>query len=233
MSIQQSLEHTGRTFETIRIRRYLVNGKASTKNELAAQPFIVAGADLPEEGTAYGFANEESLCRWAAGSRHADRFARAIGTMKLGQQLEGTAIGERAVRRTEASIKRLTADLEELSKETGLAIGTPEFLVEASIHRSAIEAPLFDPTLLFDKVVDPGLPPVFGGAFFPVAASIPIPTFFGFNDKASGALVIGLCTLFDKTFFRGQTAFLFATGPIRFVLSDIAFDNRAASGIAT
>ena len=230
MSIQQSLEHTARTSETVRIRRYLVNGKASTKNELAAQPFIVAGADLPDEGTAYGFANEESLCRWAAGSRHADRFARAIGAMKLGQQLEGTAIGERAVRRIEASVKRLTADLEELSKETGLAIESPEFIVEAAIHRSAIEAPMFDPTILFDKVIDSGLPPVFGGSFFPVAATIP--TFFGFNDKASGALVIGLCTLFDKTFFRGQTAFLFATGPIKFVLSDIAFDNRAASGIA-
>ena len=228
MSIQQSLEHTGRTFDTVRIRRYLVNGKASTKNELAAQPFIVAGTDLPDEGTAYGFANEESLCRWAAGSRHADRFARAIGTMNLGQQLEGTATGERAVKRIEASVKRLTADLEELSKETGLAIGTPEFLVEAAIHRSAIEPPLFDPALLFDKVTDPGLPPSFGGVFFPVNNAIP--TFFGFNDKASGALVLGLCTLFDKTFFRGQTAFLF--GAARFVLADIAYDNRAASGIA-
>ncbi|HEX5733480.1 MAG TPA: hypothetical protein VF131_11660 [Blastocatellia bacterium] len=231
MSIQQSLENNGRTIDTVRIRRYLVNGKESTKNELAAQPFIVAGTDLPDEGTAYGFATEESLCRWAAALRHADRFARSIGTTKLGQQLEGTATGERAVRRIEASVKKLTADLEELSKETGLAIGTPEFLVEASIHRSAIEPPLFDPTLLFDKVTDPGFPPVFGGVFFPVAAAIP--TFFGFNDKASGALVLGLCTLFDKTFFRGQRAFLFATTPIRFVLSDIAYDNRAASGIAT
>ena len=227
MSIQQSSDNTGRTFDTVRIRRYMVNGKASTKNELTAQPFIVAGADLPDEATAYGFANEESLCRWAAGSRHADRFARAIGTMKLGQQLEGTATGERAVRRIEASVKRLTLDLEELSKETGLAMGTPEFLVEASIHRSALEPPLFDPTLLFDKVTDPELPS-FGGFVFPVAGTIP--TFFGFNDKASGALVIGLVTLFDKVFYRGQAAFF--VGAARFVLSDVGFDNRAASGIA-
>jgi len=227
MSIHQSLEHTARTFETVRIRRYFVNGKTSTKNELAAQPFIVAGADLPDEATAYGFANEESLCRWAVGSRHADSFARAIGMMKLGQQLENTEIGLRAVRRVEASVKRLTSDLEELSKETGLAMGTAEFLVEASIHRSATEPPMFDPTLLFDKVTDPELPS-FGGFVFPVAGTIP--TFFGFNDKASGALVIGVCTLFDKIFYRGQAAFFI--GAARFVLSDVGFDNRAASGIA-
>lgn len=227
MSIHQSLEHTGRTFGTVRIRRYLVNGKASTKNELAAQPFIVAGADPQEDGTAYGFANEESLCRWAAASRHADRFAQAIGMMKLGQQLENTEVGMRAVRRIESSVKRLTVDLEELSKETGLAMETPEFLVEASIHRSALEPPMFDPTLLFDKVTDPELPS-FGGLVFPVAGTIP--TFFGFNDKASGALVIGVCTLFDKVFYRGQAAFFI--GAARFVLSDVGFDNRAASGIA-
>ena len=229
MSTQQSLQHTGRSFETIRIRRYLVNGKASTQNELAAQPFIVAGVDLPDQEVAYGFANEEALCRWAAGSRHADRFARAIGTMKLGQQLEGTEIGSRAVRKIQAATERLSAELEELSRETGLAMGSSEFLIEAAMHRSTLEPPLFDPALLFDKVIDPGLPPVFGGAVFPVNSIIP--TFFGFNDKASGALVLGLCTLFDKTFFRGQTAFLF--GAARFVLSDIAYDNRAASGIAT
>ncbi|HJQ70140.1 MAG TPA: hypothetical protein VKA70_14285 [Blastocatellia bacterium] len=228
MSIKQELENTGRTFDTVRIRRYVVNGKASTKSELANQPYIVAGPDLPDEGTAYGFANEESLCRWAAGSRHAPSFARVIGKMKLGQQLEGTAIGERAVKRIERSIKQLTADLEELSKETGLAIPTPEFLIEAATHRSAIEPPLFDPALLFDKVIDSGLPPDFGGVFFPVSGLIP--TFFGFNDKASGILVLGICTLFDKTFFRGQTAFFF--GAARFVLADVNFDNRAASGIA-
>jgi hypothetical protein len=73
ISTKQILQHTGLPFETVRIRRYLVNGKESTKKELAAQPFVVAGA---EEGTAYGFTNEESLCRWAAGTMHADRFAR-------------------------------------------------------------------------------------------------------------------------------------------------------------
>ena len=228
MSTQQSFEHTGRSFETIRIRRYLVNGKASTKNELAAQPFIVAGADLPEQGIAYGFTTEESLCRWAAGTRHADRFARAIGMMKLGEQLEGTEIGARAVRKIQASTERLKAELEELSREAGLAMGSPAFLVEAAMHRSMLEPPLFDPTLLFDKVNNPGIPVEFGGPAFPVAAAIP--TFFGFNDKASGALVLGLCTLFDKTFFRGAKAFLF--GAATFVLDDLGFDNRAASGIA-
>ena len=39
----------------------------------------------------------ESLCRWAAGTAYAERFARAIGLTKLGQQPEGT---ETAARRS-------------------------------------------------------------------------------------------------------------------------------------
>lgn len=211
-----------------RARRFTIDGKAARQQDLAGLPFVVAGAGLPEEGTAYGFTQEEGLCRWAAGTRHADRFARAIGLMKLGQQLEGTEVGTRAANRHEVTSQRLLADLEELAAEARLPEGSPELLLQAAGWRSALEPPLFDPTLLFDKVVDSGLPPAFGGALFPVAG--PIPTFFGFNDKASGAQVLGVCTLHDRTFFRGPAAFLI--GAASFVLDDLLFDNRAASGIA-
>jgi len=222
---------TERPSELVQIRRYLVNGKQSSKGEFAGQPFIVAGAGLPEEGTAYGFSQEDLFCRWAAGTRHAADFARAIGTIKLGQQLEGTDIGDRAVKRAEANQKRLQGELEELSKETGLAMGTTEFLMQTHVPRSVLEPPLLGSTLLFDKVSGSLLNPDFSGAFFPVVLAIP--TFFGFNDKASGALVIGLCTLHDKTFYRGAAAFMISSpGGLRFVLSDLGFDNRAASGIA-
>ena len=89
-------------------------------------------AGLPEEGTAYGFASEESLCRWAAGTMHAERFARALGTMKIGQQLEGTDTASRALKRIEAEAERVRGELEELGKETGLATGSPEFLSETA-----------------------------------------------------------------------------------------------------
>jgi hypothetical protein len=227
MSTKPSLQHASGSIETIRIRRYLVNGKESTKKELTSQPFIVAGV---EGETAHGFASEEALCRWAAGTIHADRFARAIGTMKLGQQLEGTTTGARALKRIEAATERLQDELRELSEETGLAIGSPEFLAQANTSATLLAAAPIPTTLLFDKVVDPGLPPVFGGTFIPVIATIP--SFLGFNDKASGAIVVGLCTLHDKTFFRGPAAFLFGAPFARFVLDDLGFDNRAASGIA-
>ena len=68
-----------RPSEPVQLRRYLVNGKPSSKGEFAGQPFIVAGAGLPEEGTAYGFSQEDLFCRWAAGTRHAADFARAMG----------------------------------------------------------------------------------------------------------------------------------------------------------
>lgn len=115
-----------------------------------------------------------------------------------------------------------------MSRETGLAMASPELLVQAALHRSVLEAPLFDPALLFDRVEDAGLPPVFGGSVFPLFGTIP--TFFRFNDKASGIQVFGACTLHDKTFFRGAAAFLF--GNISVVLADLGFDNRAASGIS-
>lgn len=87
--------------------------------------------------------------------------------------------------------------------------------------------------ILFDKVQGSLASPDFSGAFFPLPNAIPIPTLFGFNDKASRALVLGLCTLHDKTFFRGAAAFMFG-GPtgVRFFLSDLGFNNRAASGIS-
>ena len=231
MSAQQINQPTERPSEPMRIRRYLVNGKESSKGELAGQPFIVAGADLPEEGTAYGFSQEESFCRWAAGTSHAASFARTIGTIKLGQQLEGTDVGARAVKRIEVAVKRLQEELEELSRETGLAMGTPGFFVRAHTPRSVLEPPLLGSTLLFDKVQGSLANPDFSGAFFPVVLTVP--TFFGFNDKASGALVAGLCTLHDKTFFRGAAAFMLGLpGGLRFFLADLGFDNRAASGIS-
>lgn len=214
--------------ETIRMRRYLIDGREGTQQNLAAQAFIVAGADLPDEGTAYGFSTEDLFCRWAADTRHADRIARAIGTMKLGQQLENTDTAARALKRQEASVQRIQGELQGLARDTHLSMGSSELLIRASAHRSTLEGPIFDPTLLFDKVDDSGPVPAFSGPVFPVFAGIP--TFFGFNDKASGALVIGLCTLFDRTFFRGPAAFLI--GAAGFVLADIGFENRAASGIA-
>jgi hypothetical protein len=231
MSAERSVLGGGGSLQAVRIRRYLVEGKESSRRELAGQPFIVAGADLPEEGTAYGFSTEESLCRWAAGTRQAERFARAIGTMKLGQQLEDTDVASRALPKIEAAAERLVGELEALSQETGLALGSPELFITAATSRSVLEPPLFDPTLLFDRVDDEGdltHPPVFGGKLFPVFATIP--TFFRFNDKASGAQVFGVCTLFDKTFFHGAVAFL--SGSASFILADLGFDNRAASGIA-
>ena len=84
------------------------------------------------------------------------------------------------------------------------------------------------PALLFDRMLDSGPPPVFGGPVFPVAGMMP--TLFRFNDKASAALVLGLCTLFDRTFYRGAAAFL--VGAATYVLDDLGFDNRAASAIA-
>lgn len=231
MSLREDVRPTDRRTELVRIQRHVVDGKESGPRELATQPFIVAGADLPEEGTAYGFSREESFLRWAAGTRHAPSFARAIGTIKLGQQLEGTDIAARASKRLEATVERLQRELEELSRETGLPMGDPELLVQAHISRSALEPPLLGTALLFDKVQGSLLDPDFSGALFPVAFAIP--TFFGFNDRASGAMVLGLLTLHDKTFYRGAAAFMFGTpGFSKFILADLGFDNRAASGLS-
>jgi hypothetical protein len=231
MDPRENVLPTERPTGTVRIHRYVVDGKESRQGELASQPFIVAGADLPEAGTAYGFSREEAFLQWAAGTRHAPSFAQAIGTIKLGQQLEGTDIAARALKRIEATVERLQRELEELSRETGLAMGDPDFLIQAHISRSVLEPPVLGTALLFDKVQGSLLNPDFSGAFFPV--SFVIPTFFGFNDKASGALVLGLCSLHDKTFYRGAAAFMIGgPGAVRFILSDLGFDNRAASGIS-
>lgn len=217
------------------IRRYLVNGKESSKADLASQPFIVAGAGLPDDRTAYAFSHEEAFYGWAAGTRHAPEIGRSVGIMKLGQQLENTPVGNRAVKRAEATLERLTREVEALSKETGLPIGTPELLYETHCSRSILEPPILGSAILFDKVSGSLANPDFGGSFFPFVLAFP--TFFGFNDKASGALVLGICTLFDKTFYRGAAAFMISLGTpgspgLKFVLADLGFDNRAASGIA-
>lgn len=229
MSKQPAAAHAVNSFEQIRIRHYTVNGKPSSKKQLAAQPFIVAGTGLSEADTAYGFATEAAFCRWAAESRHADRFARAIGSMKLGQQLEGTATGLRSLKKIEAATKRISSELKALSKETGLAMNTPEFFMRAAASRSVLEPPIFDPALLFNTVNLSFNPPAFGGASIPVFTAMP--SFFGFNDRASGALVSGLCTLFDRTFFRGAATFMVGVPGATFVLDELGFDNRAASGL--
>jgi hypothetical protein len=233
MSATKTLQFAGRTLEPARIRRYFVGGKESSKKELAAQPFIVAGAGRPGDDAAYGFETEEAFCRYAATTRHAERFARAVGTMKLGQQLEGTDLASpRSLRRMGAAAERARAELEELGRETGLAVGAPEFLADFAAE-GPVPRVLVPLAVLFDRVLDSGTltePPVFGGSFFPVIATMP--TLFGFNDKASGVyLTVTAFSMHDKTFFRGAAAFLFGTFS-HYILSDIGFDNRAASAIA-
>lgn len=62
----------------LEIRRYLVNGKESTKADLASQPFVVAGTGLPDDRTAYAFSHEEAFYGWAAGTRHAPEIGRSF-----------------------------------------------------------------------------------------------------------------------------------------------------------
>jgi hypothetical protein len=231
MSTQQGIKQA-RPIETIRISRYLIGGKQSTRAELIAQPFVVAGAGLPEKGTAYGFADESSLGRWAAGTNHADVITRILEAMKRGQRLEGTDEGAQAVKSSEANFERVRDELEAISRKNGVGVGS--FLGMAGEgNPPGSGVPLSPIPLLFDRVDDPGTltePPVFGGSVFPVIATIP--TFFRFNDKASGAFVPGVCTLFDKTFVRGAARVLLGFPFSTFVLADLDFDNRAASGIA-
>jgi hypothetical protein len=153
--------------------------------------------------------------------------------MKLGQQLEGTDLAApRALRRIEAAAESARAELDELSRETGLGLGSPEFHAGLAAQSPSLRV-LVPVAVLFERVLDSGTltePPVFGGSFFPVLATMP--SLFGFNDKASGVFLTATgLTLHDRTFFRGPAAFLLGAFT-RYVLSDIGFDNRAASAIA-
>jgi len=204
---------------------FATKGTRLTEKQLARYPIIVAGTDLPEKDAVYAFDSRRAFNDWVRSTKFADKVSHANklrGKAMKYEKTDNTAARERQ----KLSVDRITNELKELSRRTGLDIASKELLLKATVERHPLESSIFDPVILFDR-------PTTTGSFLPLL-TCPMPNlgWFGWNDRASCALAIfGGVVLFQRTWFRGGQAWIFSVPYGVTKLADIGFDNIASSAI--
>lgn len=202
-------------------------GKRLTREELAPYPVRAAGTGLPDENGVYAFGSRRAFNEWVKRTKLADRVSRANRLIREARKHE-TQDNTAAIERQKAVVDRITNDLTDLSRRTGLAPTSKELFLRGTLERHPLEGSIFDPVILFDQVNGQSL----HGRFLPLLA-IPMPNlrWFNFDNCASGALVIaGGTLLFDRTWFRGGVCLLVALPyGVYDLRDDFGFDNIASS----
>jgi hypothetical protein len=141
------------------------------------------------------------------------------------------------MRLQQLAVERVRSGLEGFMKALGSDRLTDEIEQRAMAGRSPLEPPVFDPVIFYDRPFETSPPkeapkgaaslPLPGG-FFPVLG------WFGWDNRARCARVLGGAWLFENDWFGGRFAYIEGlgindTGLIPFY--DLGFDRIASSAI--
>lgn len=189
-----------------------------------AEPVVALGSGLPEKGVAFAFPDWKEFVKFAARTEAAEKVTSMDERRRKLRRRSGgdtTAIAARLKRKTE----QIETELRELATRTGLALGSKELFLRATTKADPLEGPIFDPSMLFAgvgftgnalAVSYPGLPDL---GWFP-----------GMNNAVSTVQVVGLVALYNTTWFRGASRFLFGLPFFQIPnLAAIGFNNVASS----
>ena len=207
----------------MKLDKYVVNGKQTKKEDAVKYPIMAAGEGLSDEGAIYAFDSQRAFVKWSEKTKQAETIARAvegIEVIKKDKQKDHNVAKERQ----EKLAKRVLADLEELSKRTGLPISSTELLMKASDDSPLLEGRIFDhSSMMWDRSGGQGAPwPVFG---------IPYPdlNWFQWGNRAASIHVNGYAVLTDNPWYGGQSVFLFGFVWVLFELTFFNFHSKAES----
>ena len=210
---------------------YVVDGKeiresADTQRAALARCAVVCNfAESEEEQEVRAFHREEEFQRWARSQRFSTQLEQVDEMLAKAREYE-TTDHQRALDRQQVLNQRVIADLRELAEHLGLSLSSWELFDQAHRGLSLLEPPILHSAILFDGE--------FQGLNFILPSGIPIPTFGKKgNDKAESVVVspAGFVMLADRTWWRGAKCYFGGYNNVKFMLDELAFENKAASGL--
>lgn len=163
---------------------------------------MIAGEGLPESDTCYVFDSDSSLEDFVGQFEIGDQIKSINEKVAKAQAEESNvSIHKFAEQRHAAIADRIHKEYTDLAARTQLDIGSLELLKRASIDSPEIEPAVFDPTVAWEDVDQ-------GGAFVPLAATIPHLGWIQWNNKISSVLPLGAIMFCDLPWYRGSKLFL-------------------------
>jgi hypothetical protein len=171
------------------------------------------------------FENSTELKNWAADTKMEGQVNTILEKMAEAKKLKGED-HEWAKKKLTEKANRIAEDLKELSKRSGLPIGSEKLFRLATMDAPLIEGAVFDPALLFMDIN-------FTGHFFAMWNGLIVPdfTWFGVNDRISAVHVWGLLVLCEHSWLGGRNLWLGGADWRVADLSKYGFNDRASSGI--
>src|SRR5205823_3626085 len=134
--------------------------------------------------------------RWAAGTKHAAKFAEQDEIVAKAREFE-KADNSAAIERMKLRTDRISEDLRALSTRTGLPINSMELLRRASVDYPIIEGPVFHSSLAFEHING-------GGAELPLVVTMPDLGWLRWSNRISSIFLIGYGMFADLTWYRGS-----------------------------
>lgn len=171
-------------------------GTQLTIKELAGYPVVAHGMGLPDENVIYAFDSDQAFKEWIEGTEHADRVRHVDQLTAEARKDETRDITVEMQRQKKAAIERITDQLNDLSRKTGLDVASEELLLKAE------EGGIFGIVLVLFDGLDLLSP------WIPLVGPQPNLGWFGWNDRASSFFVSGVVRLSTRTWFRGDTEWL-------------------------
>jgi hypothetical protein len=183
-------------------------GTQLTREELAGYPVVAHGMALPDENAIYAFESDQAFNDWIKGTEHAERVRHVDRLVAEARKDEKRDITVGMQRQKKAEIKRITDQLDDLSRKTGLDVASKELLLKAE------EGGIFGSVLvLFDGVN-------LQSPWLPLVGPQQNLGWYGWNDRASSFFVSGIVRLSTGIWFGGDTEWLigfpYYTGDLRY-----------------
>jgi hypothetical protein len=185
---------------------------------------VALGTGLPERGVAFAFRNWTEFVQFAGRTKFGDAVVDMASRRRTLAKRSGGDLSAAIARRVRVA-ERIETDLRELSARTGLAWGSKELFLRATIKADPLEGEIFDPSMLFTGA---------GFAGSAVAAVYPgIPDLSwlpGMNNRVTSVQIMGVVGLFNRTWFRGASRILFGAPYFQIAnLATIGFNNVTSS----
>ncbi len=215
---------------------YLAQGNEITAREARNFSIVVAGADATgDQDLVLAFPDDQEFRRWADTTEQAEHVARVLET------LENEVLPQRFDEQWIEQMQRLALarGREGFEAFAGLLDLDPrddEVIRLAMIDRTPLTPSVFDPVLLYDRLIE-RLPPT-SSPVDPRTAWFPIPSGFwpdlswcGWDNRARSVRVFGMTVLFKNLWFTGRSAWLFGFNGL-FNLDTLYADRTTSSIIS-
>ena len=194
--------------------RFVKSGKTVDRGDATRAAVLAAGAGASDPLTVHVFESEEAFRTWAR-STPANQALLELDDLVTRVRLEQPVDG-----RVKEASDRAVSELYDLAEKHRLQPAEDELLRRAALEEGAGLGALM---VLFDAYS-------LAGGWRPVAGTVPVLDWVGFDDRTSSVWLAGAGVLGQHPWFGGQRIYLRGMPFARFDdLRDLGFDNRASS----